>query len=229
MTRRFGDSRMKSAVAALDHPNIVSVYMVGEERGVHYYAMQLIRGPSLSEVISSLRHERGEGEGLDVSSISQVTSMGGVDDSAEVDGVAEADRDASAEFVKREFHRDARPEPVETVAQADSSTIPHSSRWEYFRSVAALGIQAAAALQHAHDEGIIHRDIKPSNLLLDSSSKLYLTDFGLARIESDVGVTMTGDVIGTLRYMAPERRLPNESSWIIELTFTPWRPRSTSS
>ncbi len=68
------------AVAALNHPNIVPVYMVGEERGVHYYAMQLIRGRSLSEVISSLRHVRDEGEGLDGSSISQITSMGRVDD-----------------------------------------------------------------------------------------------------------------------------------------------------
>ena len=64
------------AVAALNHPNIVPVYMVGEERGVHYYAMQLIRGRSLSEVISSLRHVRDEGKGLDGSSISQITSMG---------------------------------------------------------------------------------------------------------------------------------------------------------
>ena len=64
------------AVAALDHPNIVPVYMVGEERGVHYYAMQLIRGRSLSEVISSLRHVRDEGEGLDGSSMSQITSIG---------------------------------------------------------------------------------------------------------------------------------------------------------
>ena len=56
-------------------------------------------------------------------------------------------------------------------------------------------------------QGIIHRDIKPANLLLDSASKLYVTDFGLARIESDAGVTMTGDLIGTLRYMAPEQAL----------------------
>ena len=62
------------AVAALNHPNIVPVYMVGEERGVHYYAMQLIRGRSLSEVISSLRHVRDEGEEFDGSSISQITS-----------------------------------------------------------------------------------------------------------------------------------------------------------
>ena len=72
-------------MAALDHPNIVSVYMVGEERGVHYYAMQLIRGRSLSEVISSLRRVRDEGKEFDGSSISQVTSLGSLDDGAKAD------------------------------------------------------------------------------------------------------------------------------------------------
>jgi hypothetical protein len=110
------------AVAALDHPHIVPVYMVGEERGVHYYAMRLIRGRSLSEVLSSLRHVRDEGEGLDGSSVSQMTSMGSLDREAN------ADLDASKELFDSEFQREARPEPVETVAEVDSSTIPHSSR-----------------------------------------------------------------------------------------------------
>ena len=191
------------AVAALNHPNIVPVYFVGEECGVHYYAMQLIRGRSLSEVISSLRHVRDEGKEFDGSSINQVTSLGRVDD------VAEAGLVTAMESVGANADREASAESVDTFAKADSSTIPHSSRREYYRSVAALGIQAATALQHAHDEGVIHRDIKPANLLLDSASKLYVTDFGLARIESDAGVTMTGDLIGTLRYMAPEQALAN--------------------
>ena len=63
------------------------------------------------------------------------------------------------------------------------------------------------ALQHAHDLGVLHRDIKPSNLLIDTAGKLYVTDFGLARIEADAGMTMTGDVVGTLCYMAPEQAL----------------------
>lgn len=76
---------------------------------------------------------------------------------------------------------------------------------EFFRGIARLGKEAAEALQHAHDYGIVHRDVKPSNLLLDLQGKLWVTDFGLARIQNDSGVTLTGDVVGTLRYMSPEQ------------------------
>jgi serine/threonine protein kinase len=82
----------------------------------------------------------------------------------------------------------------------------HSIRsGEFFRSVARLGREAALALHHAHDYSIVHRDVKPSNLLLDLQGKLWVTDFGLARMQNDSGVTLTGDVVGTLRYMSPEQ------------------------
>jgi WD40 repeat protein/serine/threonine protein kinase len=72
------------------------------------------------------------------------------------------------------------------------------------RSAAHIGRQAAAALAHAHARGVIHRDIKPSNLLLDTDGIVWVADFGLAKAEDD-GLTQTGDVLGTVRYMAPER------------------------
>src|SRR5262249_4031008 len=75
----------------------------------------------------------------------------------------------------------------------------------YFRRVAEWGVQAAEALEHAHALGIVHRDVKPGNLMLDERGKLWVTDFGLARTAAEGNLTMTGDVLGTLRYVSPEQ------------------------
>jgi serine/threonine protein kinase len=98
------------------------------------------------------------------------------------------------------------PQP-ETCATSLSDTEFSTSvgRREFYRSVARIGLQAAEALAYAHSEGILHRDIKPSNLLLDAKGNIWITDFGLAKLEGADELTQSGDFVGTLRYTAPER------------------------
>ena len=91
-------------------------------------------------------------------------------------------------------------------ATASARPAPQSIRGRTFhRTVARLGIQTAQALGYAHDQGIVHRDIKPANLLLDRRGDLWVADFGMADVQGDAGLTMTGDLPGTLRYMSPEQ------------------------
>ena len=90
---------------------------------------------------------------------------------------------------------------------------PETTRWDpvtdsdaaHCRWVAEIGAQVAEALAYAHEEGVIHRDVKPSNLLLDDHGSIWVTDFGLAKTSESDGLTEPGDIVGTIRYMAPER------------------------
>ncbi|HUR53882.1 MAG TPA: serine/threonine-protein kinase, partial [Gemmataceae bacterium] len=85
---------------------------------------------------------------------------------------------------------------------------PKFGDWEF---VANVGIQAAEALHYAHSQGVLHRDVKPGNLLLEDGERVWVADFGLAKIVDLNGLTATGDILGTLQYLAPEC-LAGESS-----------------
>lgn len=159
--------REAELAASLQHPNIVPVYAVGFEAGLHYYAMQRIDGYSLdhSEAISSLMNAPIEGKSNSSSS------------------------------------------PEESSQQCKKSRC-----WTDWREVLRLGIQAADGLHAAHEAGIVHRDIKPSNLLVNRDGKLWIADFGLARVSNDTSLTRSGDLVGTMRYMSPEQARGNAAT-----------------
>jgi tetratricopeptide (TPR) repeat protein len=75
----------------------------------------------------------------------------------------------------------------------------------FYSTVARCFADVADGLQHAHSKGIIHRDIKPSNLILDGEGRLRILDFGLARLEGQESLTISGDIVGTPLYMSPEQ------------------------
>jgi tetratricopeptide (TPR) repeat protein len=100
----------------------------------------------------------------------------------------------------------ARPD-VQSLVLAGSTELSNHSQLNrsYFEAVAKIGLQAAEALDYASRQGVLHRDIKPSNLLLDTQGNVWVADFGLAKITETEDITCSGQLVGTTRYMAPER------------------------
>jgi serine/threonine protein kinase len=154
--RQLARFQIESRVAAaLNHPHIVPILAVGCDRGVYYYAMQLIEGRCLAEML-----------------------------------------------------RDSGPRPgsAATGDQPGGRDAPANPRSPFLpRAAAELAMQAAEALEHAHGMGVLHRDIKPGNLLVDDRGHLWIADFGLARFQGAGDLTLSGDLLGTLRYMSPEQ------------------------
>ncbi len=96
-------------------------------------------------------------------------------------------------------------EPEDGVATTETSPTFPGVGTSYWHSVARIALQVAGGLQYAHQHGKLHRDVKPANLLLDTQGVTWVADFGLAKAIEQDDVSRTGDVVGTLRYMAPEQ------------------------
>jgi serine/threonine protein kinase len=215
--------REARAAARLHHTNIVPVFDVGESQGFHYYAMQFIQGQGLDEVLFELQRLRtGPAPILPANQLTQMPRgkltaqlanglvSGQFANAAAGDEqgpVAENGACAAPDGTRtKEYLPPASATPPDSTAAArkSPSELSTQSHFHYYRSVARVGLQVAEALAYAHAQKILHRDIKPSNLLLDTQGTVWVTDFGLAKEEGD-DLTRTGAVVGTLRYLAPER------------------------
>lgn len=174
--------------ARLQHTAIVPVFGVGEQDGLHYYVMPLVRGVGLDELIAELRAAAASPTQLPPG-----------------DSPADKQQDLVA-FVRGLIA--AKYPPPQPAMQGSRPWKPENhaiaSRWT---TMARLGLQAARALEYAHARGTLHRDIKPGNLLVDEEGNACLADFGLARaIEScHSGLASEKEVVGTPCYMAPEQ------------------------
>ncbi|HTU89552.1 MAG TPA: serine/threonine-protein kinase [Gemmataceae bacterium] len=174
--------REAEAAAKLHHTNIVPVYAIGEVDGTHFYAMELIDGPSLDHVIRQMRQGTGS------ASRTLTSPRDGVSVSPDLAQTGPYVQEANISGI---------------TSGMSSSSLDSGSG--HFDAVARMLAEVADALDYAHKEGVIHRDIKPSNLLLSPSGRLSVNDFGLARMLEQPGMTVTGEFVGTPAYMSPEQ------------------------
>ncbi|MBT2479137.1 serine/threonine-protein kinase [Streptomyces sp. ISL-94] len=138
--------------------------------------------------------------------------------------VAQADRDVMHARTQKEARAAARIQHPAVVTVHD--VLEHDDRpWivmEYIdgpslaeaakaagriepREAARIGLHVLGALRAAHAVGVLHRDVKPGNVLLAKDGRVLLTDFGIAAIEGDSSITRTGEIVGSIDYLAPER------------------------
>jgi eukaryotic-like serine/threonine-protein kinase len=175
--KRF--QREAQIAASLHHTNIVEVFGVGEQGGFHYYVMQFIEGVGLDAIIPRLSQSVRQGDGLEAQASTKSSTAADPEDA-----LTEA---ALVQLLGQEGQSAGRLGPA------------------YWRSVAGVGLQAADALSYAHGQGVLHRDIKPANLLLSGQGRVWLADFGLAKAARSEELSLSKDVVGTVRYMPPEQ------------------------
>jgi serine/threonine protein kinase/WD40 repeat protein len=209
--------REARAAARLHHTNIVPVFGVGEVDGVHYYAMQYIAGEALDRVLRDLRRLRRHDAG-DTTEARPSTGSACAGLAASLASGRFAAPPAAA--APPDLTSDGPSGSAR--AEGSSGALSAEPSGGYYRSVARVGVQVADALAYAHRQGVLHRDVKPSNLLLEAQGTVWVADFGLAKADGSDDLTHTGDVVGTVRYMAPERfdghSLPQSDVYSLGLT-----------
>jgi serine/threonine protein kinase len=170
--------REAAVPAQLDHPGIVRIISTGRtDDGLAYYTMQLVRGISLSRLLTEAALTPQPH-----TVVQPTTSESGQPHEAGSDPVPEP----SAEDLVPELVREYRD--------------------DRFRVVVRLGLKVARALAAAHRHGVLHRDVKPSNLMIDRHRELYVVDFGLTKALAPDGIgTGAGILCGTPWYMSPEQ------------------------
>ena len=167
--------REAQAAAKLHHTNIVPVHAIGEHDGHNFYAMDLIEGQSLDHVLRDMM---------------------------------DAGANPLMETAVTQTATELRPQKPATSSQEQATTSlsdTSAGGREWFDAVAKLMAEVADGLHYAHGRGVIHRDVKPANLMLSQEGHLSITDFGLARLLEEPGMTVSGSFLGTPAYMAPEQ------------------------
>ncbi|MGC8638523.1 MAG: protein kinase domain-containing protein [Isosphaeraceae bacterium] len=226
--RRF-QTEARSA-ARLHHTNIVPVFDYGQQDGICYYAMPLIAGVGLHQVLDDVRRLRAadmeratpEANGPfqeaaePIAHTLRSVAEGLLTGRFAVGPPTSCASDLSATTPVNEGHTDGAEGNGKEANGVGSSLSGHDSRRDshsvvgqsglvYHKEIARLASQVADALDFAHRQGVVHRDIKPSNLLLDARGNVWVTDFGLAKIVEGDELSQSHDLVGTLRFMAPER------------------------
>ena len=215
--------REAQAAAGLHHTNIVPVFGTGEDQGRHFYVMQFIEGQSLDRVLGTLNPSGTVGETETITDVGEAAeehespfALCSAEQMAfhlvhgQIESSSSLLRDGKSPTSERNGNS---PDTAADTSQESTSADSHPHRQangrplgrRYWRNVAAVGMQAASAVHYAHRQGTLHRDIKPGNLMLGRSGTVWVTDFGLAKLAEQDDLTRPGDMIGTLRYMAPEQ------------------------
>jgi serine/threonine protein kinase len=187
--------REAQAVAKLNHAGIASIYFIGQDEQVCFFAMEYIDGASLRKVMDRLVAQKNPDESIE--------------------SVVRELRPSTTVIAPRLERFDEPTAAYASPPESDRLTGKGESEQgrltrvvqspTYIARCCEIARDVAHALAHAHERGVIHRDIKPENLLLDDRGKVHVVDFGLARFYEDMTLTNTGSLVGTPMYMSPEQ------------------------